>query len=96
MSTNLVRQNSFAFYFQCVNSPNCCVVTRDGSELALLLEDYACVATEIGGKRVRINVCDKEFILTEALRSPVEASGNKHWMAEHTEPQQYVNLLPLP
>jgi len=94
---NAIRKNSFAMYFECDNTPNCFAITRDGSELSELIEDGKYfMAKEIDGKRVKVEIDGKIFILSERLRTRNAAKGCTHWMAHKGVPPQLVNLLPVP
>jgi hypothetical protein len=76
-----IRVNSFAAYFNCENTENCCVIIRDGSEMAEMMEEYRFTIEELQGCRVLIIVAGKPYVLDDALRSLADAKGTKSWMA---------------
>jgi hypothetical protein len=76
-----IRQNSFAAYFQCENTKNCCVITKDGGEMVELMMDRSFIIEEISNKRILITVLDKIYILEDALRSLADAKGTKSWLS---------------
>ena len=92
--SDAINKNSFAAYFRCTNTINCCVITLNGSEMVNLMEENNFDIQELDGKRIKVSVFEKTFILEDAIRTIADASGRRHWMHPRDEPQQLVNLLP--